>query len=204
MSNPQSSMPSPPASAPPAADDQARADLYALCARLLRAPPDAALLAALADAGPIVAAGEFALEEAWLRLTQCAADIDAPAAAAEFALLFGAGGTPLVQPRASAYVTGAPGAADAEDDLGAVCAAMGVLIAGAPGIERRTLAAQKQFFEARVRPWYAACLADIAEIAEIADAAPADFYRAVAGLLDAFLSIEAQAFAVLDMDPLAV
>ena len=55
------------AGAPPLADeDQARADFYALFARLLLAPPDAALLAALAGAEPIAAVGEFALEDAWL------------------------------------------------------------------------------------------------------------------------------------------
>ena len=75
---------------------------------------------------------------------------------------------------------------------------MRVLVAGAPGIARRPLGAQKAFFEAHIRPWYAACLADIAA------AEPANFYRVVARVVDAFLSIEAQAFAVLDtLDPIA-
>jgi TorA maturation chaperone TorD len=75
---------------------------------------------------------------------------------------------------------------------------MRVLIQGGPGMPPRGLAVQKAFFEAHIRPWYAACLADIAGSVD------ANFYRVVAGVVDAFLSIEAQAFAVLDVtDPIA-
>ena len=85
-----------------------------------------------------------------------------------------------------------------EDHLGALCETMRVLIQGGPGMPARGLAVQKTFFEAHIRPWYAACLADIAASPD------ANFYRIVAGVVDAFLSIEAQAFAVLDTtDPLA-
>jgi TorA maturation chaperone TorD len=92
----------------------------------------------------------------------------------------------------------APGAGDFEDHLGALCETMRVLVAGAPGVPRRPLDVQKAFFENHIRPWYAACLADID------GAAPANFYRVVARVADAFLSIEAQAFAVLDaLDPVA-
>jgi TorA maturation chaperone TorD len=196
-----------------AAEDQARADFYALLARLLLAPPDAALLAALAGADPVHAEGEFSLEDAWLRLTQAAGAVDAGAVADEFAALFVSTGTPPLNPYASFYLAGhlndaplamlrddlaalglrrAPGVGEFEDHLGAVCEIMRVLVAGGPGVGRRPLAVQKRFFEAHLKPWYAACLADIA------GAQPANFYRVVAGVADAFLSIEAQAFAVLD------
>ncbi|SDE92826.1 Tat proofreading chaperone TorD [Massilia sp. PDC64] len=206
--------------APPLADeDQARADFYALFARLLLAPPDDALLAALAAAEPIAAAGEFALEDAWLKLTQAATVVDASAAADEFAAMFISTGTPPLNPYGSFYVTGhlndapladlrhdlarlrlarAPGVGEFEDHLGALCETMRVLIQGGPGMAPRGLAVQKAFFEAHIRPWYAACLADIANSPD------ANFYRVVAGVVDAFLSIEAQAFAVLDAtDPIA-
>jgi TorA maturation chaperone TorD len=211
-----------PLSSPLPAEDQARADFYALLARLLLAPPDAGLLSALADADPISAQGEFALEDAWLKLTQAAGVLDAADAADavgdEFGLLFVSTGTPLLNPFASYYLTGhlndvplvqlrhdlarlrlarAPGAGETEDHLGALCETMRVLVAGAPGIGRQSLLVQKQFFEAHLKPWYAACLADIA------DAGGANFYRVVAGVADAFLSIEAQAFAVLDATDLA-
>jgi TorA maturation chaperone TorD len=194
-------------------EDQARADFYALFARLLLAPPDDALLQALAQAEPIAAAGEFALEDAWLALTQAASAVDAGAVRDEFSRLFEGIGNPLLNPNGSYYLTGhlndvplaalrddlarlglarAPGVGDFEDHLGALCETMRVLIAGAPGFARRPLGAQKQFFEAHIRPWYAACLADID------GAEPANFYGVVARVVDAFLSIEAQAFAVLD------
>lgn len=198
---------------PLAGEDQARADFYALLARLLLAPPDGALLAALAQAEPVSADGEFALEDAWLKLTQAASVVDAGAAADEFSLLFVSMGNPLLNPFGSFYLTGhlndvplvqlrhdlarlhlarAPGVGESEDHLGALCETMRMLIQGAPGVARQPLLAQKQFFEAHIRPWYAACLADVA------GAEGANFYRVVAAVADAFLSIEAQAFAVLD------
>ena len=198
-------------------EDQARADFYALLARLLLVPPDGGLLAALAESEPVSAAGEFALEDAWLKLTQAASVVDAGAVSDEFALLFLSTGNPLLNPFGSFYLTGhlndvplvqlrhdlarlrlarASGAGESEDHLGALCETMRVLIQGAPGIGRQPLPAQKQFFEAHIRPWYAACLADIAH------AEGANFYCVVAAVADAFLSIEAQAFSVLDADDL--
>ena len=204
---------------PLAGEDQARADFYGLFAHLLLAAPDAALLAALAGADPIAAAGEFALEDAWLKLTQAAAAVDAAAAADEFAAMFISTGTPALNPYGSFYLTGhlndaplaalrhdlarlglarAPGVGESEDHLGTLCETMRVLIQGGPGMAPRGLDAQKAFFEAHLRPWYAACLADVAASPD------ANFYRVVAGVVDAFLSIEAQAFAVLDaLDPMA-
>lgn len=195
------------------AEDQARADFYALFARLLLAPPDAALMQALAGAEGIAADGEFALEDAWLALTQAAGVLDAAAAGEEFAQLFFAIGDPLLNPYGSVYLSGhlndfplaalrqdlarlrlrrASGVGELEDHLGALCETMRVLIQGGAGTAARPLAAQKAFFETHLRPWYAACLADIA------GAEAANFYRVVARVIDAFLSIEAQAFAVLD------
>jgi TorA maturation chaperone TorD len=204
-------------------EDQARADFYALIARLMLAPPNAGLLAALAAADPIGADGLAeagrALEDAWLKLTQAASVVDADAVAEEFSALFVSTGNPLLNPNGSFYLAGhlndvplaelrhdlarlgvtrARGAGEFEDHLGALCETMRVLIQGGPGMPARGLAVQKTFFEAHIRPWYAACLADIAASPD------ANFYRVVAGVVDAFLSIEAQAFAVLDItDPLA-
>jgi TorA maturation chaperone TorD len=202
-----------------AAEDQARADFYALLARLLLAPPDGGLLLALAGADQISAEGEFALEDAWLKLTQAASVLDAGAVADEFDQLFIATGTPLLNPYGSFYIAGhlndfplaglrqdlarlklarARGVGESEDHLGALCETMRVLVQGGAGLNRQPLLAQKQFFEAHLRPWYARCIADIVA------APPANFYRLVGGVADAFLSIEAQAFAVLDAaDPIA-
>jgi TorA maturation chaperone TorD len=196
---------------PLSGEDQARADLYALLARLLLAPPDAALLAGLAAADPICAQqGERTLEEAWHKLALGACVTDADAVADEFNALFVSIGTPTLNPYGSLYLSGfmndvplarlradlarlglarASGAFEFEDHLGALCETMRVLVTGGPGRARRPVGEQKDFFDKHIAPWYGRCLADMAS------AADASFYRLVAGFALAFLSIEAEAFA---------
>ncbi len=196
-------------------EDQARADFYALIARLMLAPPNAGLLAALAGAEPLRADGlgaeGRALEDAWLKLTQAASVMDADAVSEEFAALFISTGNPLLNPYASFYLTGhlndvplaelrqdlarlgiarARGVGEFEDHLAALCETMRVLIAGAPGIARQPLDEQKQLFVAHIQPWYAACLADIQA------AGPVNFYRVAAAFAGAFLAVEALAFSL--------
>jgi TorA maturation chaperone TorD len=192
-------------------EDQARADLYALVARLLLAPPGAALLADLGAADPICTerSGD-PFEEAWARLTLAAAVTDPDAVADEFAALFVSVGTPKLNPYGSLYQSGhlndtplaalradlarlrlgrAGGAGEFEDHLGALCETMRVLISGAAGLARQPVSEQQRFFDTHIAPWYARCLADIANDAE------ANFYRLVAGFALAFFAIEAEAFA---------
>lgn len=196
-------------------EDQARADFYALIARLMLAPPNAGLLAALAEAEPLDADGidedGRALQEAWLKLTQAASVMDAGAVAEEFDALFISTGDPLLNPYGSVYLAGhlndfplaelrqdlarlriarARGVGEFEDHLSALCETMRVLITGAPGIARQPLAEQKRLFVAHIQPWYAACLRDVAA------AGPANFYKVVAAFAGAFLAVEAHAFAV--------
>ena len=82
---PQESAPIQTMALPLSDEDQARADFYALIARLMLAPPNAGLLAALAEAEPLDADGidedGRALQEAWLKLTQAASVMDAGAVA---------------------------------------------------------------------------------------------------------------------------
>jgi TorA maturation chaperone TorD len=191
-------------------EDQARADLYALLARLLLAPPDDGLLAAIAAADPICAEGDHTLEEAWHKMSLAASVTDAQAVADEFNALFVGIGTPLLNPYGSLYTTGymndtplaglradlarlrlgrASQSFEFEDHLGALCETMRVLVAGGPGLPRQPVFEQKQFFDRHMAPWYARCLADIA------GAQGASFYRLVAGFALAFLAIEAEAFA---------
>jgi TorA maturation chaperone TorD len=192
--------------APTSPDDQARADLYALLARLLLAPPDAALLDAIANSTPIVAqGGDPALERCWEHLTLASSVIDASAVAAEFNSLFISIGTPPVDPYGSRYLAGfvndtplaelradlarlglrrAHGVSEFEDHLGALCETMRVLITSA------SLAQQQTFFERHILPWYERALDDIA------GADGANYYRLVARLGAAFLALEAQAFSL--------
>jgi TorA maturation chaperone TorD len=203
-----------PLALPLSAEDQARADLYALAARLLLAPPDAALLAGLAAADPILAnGGDHDLADAWEKLTLAASVMDADAVAEEFDTLFISSGTPALNPYGSLYLSGfmndtplaelradlarfgigrVRGVFESEDHLGALCETMRVLIAGGPGIRRQPLAQQKAFFEARIAPWYARCLADMRT------AEGSNFYRLIAAFASALLAIEAEAFAVED------
>jgi TorA maturation chaperone TorD len=196
----------------PSPDDQARADLYALLARLLLAPPDGALLEALANSTPIVAqGGDPALERGWERLTMASSVMDASAVAVEFNSLFVSIGTPPVDPYGSRYLAGflndtplaelradlarlglrrARGVAEFEDHLGALCETMRVLIAGAPGIPRASIAQQTVFFERHIGPWCQGALDDIA------GAEGSNYYRLVAGLGAAFLALETEAFAL--------
>ena len=197
---------------PPGGEDQARADLYALLGWLLLAPPDAALLAALASSDPIVAeGGDPALERAWERLTMASGVIDAHAVAEEFDALFVSIGTPALDPYGSRYLAGnmndtplaqvredlarlglarVRGRAESEDHLGALCEAMRVLVAGAPGIRCQPLAEQRRFFDAHLGSWCMRALDDIAE------AEGANYYRLVAHFAQAFLAIDAGAFDV--------
>ncbi len=199
---------------PLAAEDQARADLYALAASLLLAPPGGQLLAGLAAADPIQSSGaEHALADAWENLVLAASVMDAHAVAEEFDALFISSGTPALNPYGSLYLSGfmndtplaelradlarfgigrVRGAFESEDHLGALCETMRVLIAGGSGIRRQPLAEQKAFFEARIAPWYARCLADMR------NAEGANFYRLIAAFVTALLAIEADAFAVED------
>lgn len=203
----------PPTVLPPlSGEDQARADLYALLARLLLAPPDGELLDALASADPILAqGGELALEQAWEQLVLASGVMDPQAVAEEFAQLFVSIGTPPVNPYGSRYLAGyindAPlaalradlarlglarvrGAGEFEDHLGALCETMRVLVAGGPGIPRQPVDVQKRFFEAHLAPWHARAVADIG------GAEGANYYRLVARLTGAFLSIEGESFAL--------
>ena len=199
---------------PLTAEDQARADLYALAARLLLAPPDASLLDGLAHAEPIEAGGgDHQLADAWEKLGLASSVMDADAVAEEFDTLFVSSGTPAVNPYGSLYLSGfmhdtplaelradlnafgigrVRGVAESEDHLGALCETMRVLIAGGAGIRRQPLGRQKAFFEARIAPWYKRCLDDVAK------AGGANFYRLVAAFVAALLTIEAEAFAVED------
>lgn len=201
---------------PLSAEEQARADLYALLSRLLLAAPDAALLQALAQAEPILSAGgDPALERAWEALRLASSVMDPVAVAEEFDALFISVGTPPLNPYGSRYLSGylndAPlaalradlalfgiqrvrGVGEFEDHLGALCETMRVLVAGARShsgsIARQPMARQQAFFETHIAPWYERCLADIASTED------ANYYRLVARLAGAFLAIEAEAFEV--------
>lgn len=207
-------------------EDQARADLYALCASLLLKAPDMSLLAALAAADSLRAQqpgqqeqGEQPLDRAWERLVLAAGLVDADAVKEEFDALFISIGTPLVNPYGSHYLSGfmhekplaalrgelralglarVRGVGEPEDHLGALCEVMRILIAGAPGAPRRSIDTQRSFFIRHIAPWQERCLGDIQ------NAGCASFYLHVADFAAAFFEVEFQAFEMEDDAELAI
>ncbi len=191
-------------------EDQGRAGCYALLARLWYAPPDAALLRAIAAAGAIVAEGEqVGLAEAWRQLQAAAAAAEPPAVALEYDAVFvGTGKAPV-----TLYLTHylADGAAarilvalrdelrqlglartrsthEPEDHLAALCEVMRHLIG--LGATDAALQRQRQFFTRYLSPAYNS-LSEQVFIFE-----PAHFYKHVARFTRAFFQVE---LAALDM-----
>jgi TorA maturation chaperone TorD len=190
-------------------EEAARADFYALLGRLLYAPPDGSLLAALAAADPIPSSGDGALARAWEGLSLASSAMDADAAAEEYEGLFSAMGKAPVSIYVGHYI-GAPAADhprvrlqaefaafglgrrpghnEPEDHFAGLFEVMRVLVAGAPGRESAPLADQKRFFEGFLaqgaRDFFTA----------LARAERANYYRRVAELGLAFLAIETASF----------
>ena len=87
-------------------EERARAEHYALIARLLHAAPDAALLAALAQAGRTLGGELGGLPRAWAALGAAAGSMPLQAVADEFDALFVSVGKPEVMSNGSWYLTG--------------------------------------------------------------------------------------------------
>ena len=187
-----------------AAEDQARANFYALLARLFYAPPDRGLLATLAAADEIVAEGgnrAFAL--AWRDLTRAAAATEPEAAREEYEEAFvgtgkaqvtlytaahmtrSASHNPLVEIRGFLAMHGLgrmDSAHEPEDHVAAVCDVMRYLVSAGDA------AAQRAFFLAFIQP-AAASLCDA-----IDDCPRVSLYRAVALFARRFFELEHAAF----------
>ncbi len=192
-----------------APEDAARADFYALLARLFYAAPDAALLHDMADAQVLPTEGDAALALAWQGLVDASSVMDADAAAEEYEKLFvGVGKAPV--PIYAGYYTGAAAvdhprvriradlaalglaprgdATEPEDHFAGLFEAMRVLVGGGAGRSPANVAEQRRFFaghlEAGVAPFFAA----------IQRAAEANYYRRVAALGAAFAALEVESF----------
>ena len=195
---------------PVTAEDRARADLYALIARLLLAPPDAALLANLSEADSLAShQADNPLDRAWEKLIIAAGIMDEQSIQNEFDALFVSTGNPQIDPYAALYLAGfmmekplsalrtdllqlglmrIPGVCELEDHLAALCEAMRILITGEQGGRQQPIERQKVFFEKHIAPWYGRCMDDIRL------AHGANFYRLIADFVQAFLDIESQSF----------
>jgi TorA maturation chaperone TorD len=189
------------------AEEAARADFYALLARLFHRAPDAALLSSLAQAPRLGGNGE--LDTAWSNLCLASRAMDAEAARDEYEALFvGVGKAPVSV--YAGYYLGAPAAdhprvrlqrelarmglaaregnSEPEDHLAGLFDVMRVLVGGGAGREPASVADQRLFFETYVAPATQRFRAAI-------DAAPlANYYRKVAHFAAVFVLFESESF----------
>ena len=188
-------------------EDVARANFYALLARLFYAPPDEALLRTLA--GSVEAeAEEGGIGRAWLALSRAAAAADEGGVREEYDTAFVGTGkspvtlyttaystrfsneVPLVELKADLAALGLsrrPDSSEPEDHVAALCDVMRYLITERPD----DLEAQKEFFEKWIQPTAGELCAAIAR----SDCT--SFYKSVAALLGELCTIEHGAFEML-------
>ena len=184
--------------------DRLRADVYRLLAQTLAAPPSPVLLALLGD----LRGDATPLGTAFDDLAAAARDCDPKRAEREHnALFIGVVQGELV-PYASYYRTGflsdrplaafradlhaigferAPGVAEPEDHIASLCETMAALI-----LDRASLAVQRHIFARHLAPWAGNFFGDLER------AASAVLYRPVGTIGRLFLSIEKDAFAMLE------
>jgi TorA maturation chaperone TorD len=201
-------------------EDQARADFYALLARLFADAPDRALLAAIAAAPPLepatildseTASPAERLAASWDALRAASAAMDAEAAKYEYDELFVGVGKSEVNLHASHWLTGfmmekpladvrselarlgvgrEPSATLVEDHLSPLCEVMRLLITGRDDRRPATVSEQRAFFARFLQPWTSRCCAAISQHPI------ANYYRRVGQFADAFLAIERDALAL--------
>jgi len=191
----------------PATEDLARANLYGILAQLFYAPPDAQLLAALANAGDAPAEGHSPLAEAWRALVDAGRNAFPVMLEAEHTTLFVGTGKAEVTPYLSNYmlrhqsdtplaelretlramgIARREGIGEYEDHVAGVLETMRYLIA----VQHSSLEEQRQFFERFVYD------AGVAFCAAVSASEKAAFYKHVARLLKVFLDIEKNAFSM--------
>ena len=196
---------------PVSPEDQARADLYGLLARLFYAPPDANLLSELRlalrpteEGGPLTAQGE-SLKSAWAQLVEACAGAFPARLEEEHLQLFVGVGKAEVTPYLSAYLVRSESdsplarlrgqltgwglarreqAAEPEDHVSALCETMRWLIVG----RKAGLDVQRRFFLDYLRTGGSRFCSAVSACDN------SKFYRYPARLLQAFLDVEEQAF----------
>lgn len=193
-------------------DEQARAELYGLLARLWLAPPDNAVLAEFRLAVRDLPDTGAPLDDPWRALVAALRATDVPHATAEHDALFGATASPAVALQGRHYLDGGaegPALADLREDLRSIglvrdalpdrrrgdaedhvangFEVMRYLIAGDDAAVC-TPAQQRRYFQRDLQPW-------VGQLCDAVDAHPrAVVWRALSGFTRAFMQVEAQAF----------
>lgn len=191
---------------------QARADWYAFLARIWYAPPDEALLRAMADAPLSGESATAPLDRAWAQLARAAAGATVQSAKLEYDLVFIGTGKAEVTPYMAHWLPGTTGkdrhllrlrnlldewglaraesAHEPEDHLAAVCEVMRHLIL-AGGAEENSIARQAELFNAYLAPGYRRF------VAAARGSQQSNFYKSVALFTETFFGIEEQSFQML-------
>jgi TorA maturation chaperone TorD len=193
---------------PDDSEELARAEVYGLLAQLFYAPPDEPLYAQLQVAVTVAPAPGGLLEASWTELVAASRRRSREQVVQEHDALFMGIGKPDIFLYASHHIAGALNEkplvalrdslarlgltradtmAETEDHVAYLCEVMRYLIAG-DDLAVSNLGAQQRFFDAHLRGWSDAMLAQVAEHPG------ADFYRALAQFAREFLAVEAQAF----------
>jgi TorA maturation chaperone TorD len=198
---------------PVSPEDQARADLYGLLARLFYAPPDANLISELCLAAPppdsgerLTAEGE-ALRGAWVELAEACGSAFPARLEEEHLQLFVGVGKAEVTPYLSAYLVHSESdsplarlrgqladwglarreqAVEPEDHVSALCETMRWLIVG----RKAGLDVQRQFFREYLHTGGTRFCTAVSACED------AKFYRFPARLLQALLDVEHKAFEI--------
>jgi TorA maturation chaperone TorD len=191
------------------AEDQVRADFYALLASLFHHAPDDRLLQAIVIAPEPVADGAAELTKAWRALAAASAVVTHEAVEEEYEAVFVGVGRPPVMLYGSYYLAGfmmekplaelrndlarlgfarAPEVREPEDHLAALCDVMRALILGDLSDAPATIEQQKAFFVRHIKPWVTKCCSAVASFEK------SNYYRRVSAFADAFFYIESQVF----------
>jgi TorA maturation chaperone TorD len=194
-------------------EELARAEVYGLLASLYHAAPGAELFDQLRVAPTEAPAAGAFLEASWSEVVAATRRLSLERIADEYVALFGGVGKPEVFLYGSWFIAGflnekplvdlredlaglglerAPGVLETEDHVASLCEVMRYLIAGDDaGVSN--LASQRRFFDRHVRNW-------VDQLCDAIAAQPsADFYLAVANFTRDFMSVEAQAFDLMDV-----
>lgn len=193
-------------------EEVARAEMYGLLAALYYQPPEQALLTQLQAAVTEAPEQGAFLEEPWRELVAQSRAMTAQQVAQEYNALFGGVGKPEVYLFGSHYLSGflnekplvqlrddlaALGLVrdasmpETEDHVACLFEVMRYLIAG-DDVAVCNLTRQAAFFSRHLQPW-------LSQMCQAISAHPrAAFYARLAGLTEAFFSVESQGFDLLD------
>jgi TorA maturation chaperone TorD len=191
------------------AEDQVRADFYALLAHLFSRAPDDRVLQSMVITQEPDAEASMELTNSWRALSAASAVVTHDALVEEYEAVFVGVGRPPVILYGSFYLAGFmmekplaelrddlakmgfarhPDVRESEDHLAAVCDVMRALILGNLNDAPADIGAQKVFFEKHLKPWVFKCCTAI-QVYE-----KSNYYKRVAKFAEQFFEMESQAF----------